>query len=182
MPHLVAPTVTVRDSFLAAMAEFAADGGGGPDDHSSIGEDLRSARWASDGGFEGYVDQVLAEALPATPRPPDRVACTTLWWVDGDEYLGRLAIRHELSPWLRQYGGHIGYAVRPSARRRGHAGAMLRASLPVAHGLGIDPALLTCDDTNVVSRRIIEGAGGVFEDQRADKLRFWLPTGPEDRR
>jgi predicted acetyltransferase len=73
-------------------------------------------------------------------------------------------------------GGHIGYDVRPSARRRGHATAMLRAALPVARGLGIESALVTCDEDNVASRKVIEANGGVFEDQRGDKLRFWIPT------
>jgi predicted acetyltransferase len=54
---------------------------------------------------------------------------------------------------------------------------MLAAALPVASRLGVDPALLTCDATNVASRKVIEAAGGVLEDQRGEKLRFWLPTG-----
>ncbi|MEO5663968.1 MAG: GNAT family N-acetyltransferase, partial [Nocardioides sp.] len=103
--------------------------------------------------------------------------------VDGDDYLGRISCRHELTDWLAEYGGHVGYEVRPSARRQGHATTMLRAVLPHVHALGIDPALLTCDDTNVASRKVIEAAGGVFEDQRLNKLRFWLPTmsKPADR-
>jgi len=48
-----------------------------------------------------------------------------LWWVDGSELLGRLSIRHELTDALRELGGHIGYVVRPSACRQGHANAML---------------------------------------------------------
>jgi predicted acetyltransferase len=94
----------------------------------------------------------------------------------GTEYFGRLAIRHRLTPLLLEAGGHIGYDVRPSARRQGHATAMLRAALPIAHSLGIDPALITCDDDNVASRRVIEVNGGVYEDQRGVKLRFWVPT------
>lgn len=65
--------------------------------------------------------------------------------------LGRLAIRHRLTLQLREVGGHIGYHVRPSARRYGHATAMGRAALPVARNLGIESALLTCDITNVAS-------------------------------
>ena len=38
----------------------------------------------------------------------------------------------------------------------GHATAMLAAALPVARSLGIDPALLTCDDDNIASRKVIE--------------------------
>ena len=53
---------------------------------------------------------------------------------------------------------------------------MLAAALPVAAGLGIDPALVTCDDINLGSRKAIEHNGGVFEDQRGVKLRYWVPT------
>src|SRR5665647_3411714 len=105
-----------------------------------------------------------------------KVPETLLWWVDGDEYLGRLSIRHQLTDALREFGGHIGYMVRPSARGQGHARALLAAALPIARDLGIDPALLTCDADNVGSRRVIESNGGVLEDQREDKLRFWVPT------
>ena len=54
---------------------------------------------------------------------------------------------------------------------------MLQAALPVARGLGIDQALLTCDVDNEASRKVILSAGGVLEDQRDGKLRFWVPTG-----
>ena len=101
---------------------------------------------------------------------------TTLWWVNEQEYLGRLAIRHRLTPTLLNFGGHIGYDVRPSARRRGHATAMLAEALPLAAKLGIDPVLVTCDDDNTGSKKVIEANGGVFEDQRGVKLRYWIPT------
>jgi predicted acetyltransferase len=91
-------------------------------------------------------------------------------------YLGRISVRHRLTPALWEIGGHIGYDVRPSARRRGHATAMLRLALPVAHRLGIDPALITCDSANVASRRVIERNGGVFEDERRGTLRYWVRT------
>lgn len=104
--------------------------------------------------------------------------CTTLWYVDGTAYLGRVAIRHRLTPALLAVSGHIGYDVRPSARRRGHATAMLRQALPVAAELGIDSALVTCDWDNVGSRTIIERCGGRFEDRREHKLRYWIATAP----
>ena len=53
---------------------------------------------------------------------------------------------------------------------------MLAQSLPVTAGLGIDPALVTCDTDNVASRKVIEAAGGELEDERHGKLRFWVPT------
>ncbi|MFB9239111.1 GNAT family N-acetyltransferase [Plantactinospora siamensis] len=179
MPTLTAPIERVRESFLAAMAEFRAEGRGDRQDFSMIGSEIRAHAdtWSSAEGFARFVAELRAQALPESPRPAGYVPSTTLWWVDGAEYLGRIAVRHRLTPSLLEFGGHIGYDVRPTARRRGHATAMLRAVRPVARELGIDPALLTCDVDNAVSRRVIERNGGVFEDQRGDKLRFWVPTG-----
>jgi predicted acetyltransferase len=179
MPELVRPTTTVHRSFLAAMAEFQAEGRGGPDDHTMVGGEIRghAPGWAAFGNFERYVRELRAEALEETPRPPLFVPSTTLWWVDGSEYLGRLAIRHRLTPVLLEEGGHIGYDVRPSARRLGHATAMLRAALPIARELGITLALITCDTDNEASRRVIETNGGVLEDERNGKQRYWARTG-----
>lgn len=175
---LVAPAERVHASFLAAMAEFRAEGRGGPDDESMVGREIREfgGRWETPTGFAEYARALREQALEDAPRPSGFVPCTTLWWVDGAEYLGRLAIRHRLTPYLREIGGHIGYDVRRSARRRGHATRMLRAALPVACDLGIESALITCDEDNVPSRKVIEKNGGVLEDQRGDVLRFWVPT------
>jgi predicted acetyltransferase len=180
MPQLIAPTVRVQASFLEALEEFRGEGRGGPADASMIGRDIERLvdTWHDPQVFAGYVDGLRADAREETPRAEGMVACTTLWYVDGDTFLGRLAIRHRLTPWLLEYGGHIGYDVRASARRRGHATAMLRAGLPIARALGIDPALITCDTDNVASRRVIEANGGVLEDRRGCKLRYWVATGP----
>lgn len=178
MPQLSLPTVEVHRSFLAAMAEFRSEGRGGGADNSMVGRDLRErgGRWSDPEVFRRYVAQVISDAREDTPRPAGYVPATTLWWVDGDEYLARISIRHRLTPPLLEWGGHIGYDVRPSARRRGYATQMLAAARPVAARLGIDPALITCDLDNVGSRKVIEANGGVLEDKRAGKLRFWMPT------
>jgi predicted acetyltransferase len=180
VPELIRPVEHVRESYVAAMVEFQAEGRGGPDDQTMIGAEIRryGPTWHSQEGFARYVRDLRAEAQEDTPRPAGIVPATTLWWVEGAEYLGRLAIRHRLTPKLLDVGGHIGYDVRPSARRRGHATAMLRAALPIAAGLGIDRALITCDVDNLGSRKVIEACGGEFEDQRGVKLRFWVPTSP----
>lgn len=180
MAELVLPREAVRASFLEAMEELRAEGRGGPGDASMVGVEIRaySRVWSSPEGFSGYVAQLRAQALPETPRPRGHVPCTTWWWVEGDTYLGRVAVRHELNDWLREVGGHIGYDVRPSARRRGHATAMLAAVLPLARALRIDPALVTCDHDNTASRKVIEANGGRLEDARRGKLRYWVPTAP----
>jgi predicted acetyltransferase len=175
---LAAPTVAVRISFLEAMSEFEAEGRFAADHDSMMSrERLRYGEsWEGEVGFAAYVQGLQDDADPARLRSTHLVPSTTLWWIEGDQYLGRLAIRHRLNERLLEIGGHIGYDVRPSARKRGHATAMLGESLPYARALGIDPALLTCDTDNVASRKVIEANGGVFEDERQGKLRYWVPT------
>ena len=178
MAALVDPDLALKDSFLAAMGEFAEEGRSG--DGSGIGRDLEqwTGRWESDGGFAAYVAEKLDEREHLADR--DWVLCTNLWWVDEAGYIGRMSIRHTLNDWLADVGGHIGYDVRRSRRREGHATAMLAAALPVARDLGIEKALLTCDEDNIASRLVIERNGGVLEDVRKGKLRYWVPTGLRD--
>jgi predicted acetyltransferase len=171
--ELIDPSTTLRTSFLAAIAEFRADR-----DFPTpwFVTDVEAQALTDAAGFAAYVARVLSERESAAGRAEWFVPMTTLWWVHGDEVLGRLAIRHRLTPALETAGGHIGYDVRPSARRQGHATAMLHAALPIAHALGINPALLTCETTNTASRRVIEANDGQFLDARGSKYRYLLPT------
>jgi predicted acetyltransferase len=164
---LVPPTVRVQGSYLAAVREYLSEGR-----YTDLGLNLLTDPDA----FAAHVAALTAKALPQTPRRAGTVPETTLWWVDGGEFLGRISIRHQLTEALRQVGGHIGYDVRPTARRCGHATAMLGAALPVAARLGVDPALVTCDLDNVASRRVIQANGGVPDETGGQKLRFWVPT------
>ena len=174
MPELVLPTLSVRESFLEAMEEFVGEGASNSQTAAWI--EHNAPGWQEPQVFAVFCEAVRADALEETPRPQAHVPCTTLWWVDGDDYLGRIAIRHRLTDFLLEVGGHIGYDVRPTRRREGHATEMLRQSLPWARDLGIGPALVTCDDDNVGSIRGIENAGGVLEDVRGTKRRYWVPT------
>lgn len=170
MALLIAPDVSYHSSWLEGSAEF--DGahrhGGG---ECPPLEELRDAL-----SFRRFVDTLLKDALPESPRKPGYVPCTYLWIVDGDVFLGSLAIRHELNDFLLNEGGHIGYSVRPSARRRGHALKALADALPMARELGIFRALITCDEDNAGSRATIEKNGGIYEDTRNGKRRYWVDT------
>lgn len=179
MAALHEPDVRFQASFLKAMADFAAEGRGADGDLSMIGRDLRTwgPLWDDPATFAAYVAEVRALALPETPRPPGFVPTLTYWWGEGTEYLGRIVLRHPLTDHLLEVGGHIGYDVPPAWRRQGHATAMLRAMLPLAgREARVSQVLVTCDVDNVGSRRVIEACGGVLEDQRSGKLRFWVPT------
>jgi predicted acetyltransferase len=182
--QLVDPSPRYRRSYLAMLDEFAAAG----DEHY-----VRLPSWAAEGDvpevdftreaiedpdvFAEMVQFLLEHREDDAPRPRAYVPWTELWMIDEDEVVGRISLRHDLNELLFTWGGHIGYAVRPSARRRGHATSALTGILEVCRERGIDPVLVTCDVDNVASRRTIEGAGGVYEDTRDGKLRYWISLG-----
>jgi predicted acetyltransferase len=172
MPELIDPTSKLRTSFVAAVKEFRAD-----QDYPVpwFVEDVDPQALVDPAAFEAYTVRVINERTASGVRP-GFVPMTTLWWADGEQFLGRMAIRHHLTPALEKWGGHIGYDVRPSARRQGHATAMLAAALPIAKSLGISQALVMCDKTNVASRRVIEANGGQLIDLTDQKRRYWVPT------
>lgn len=179
MPQLVTPSLAQADSFRAGMAEFAAEGRGGPTDTDTmLGRELREygPGWHTDAGLLAFIESLRQAADPAIEPPNGWVHCSTFWWVDGPSYLASIRIRHRLTPQLEQMGGHIGYDVAPSARLRGHGTAMLAAALPKAAELGIDSALITCSADNTGSRKIIESNAGLLCDERNGNLRFWVPT------
>jgi predicted acetyltransferase len=174
VPELIDPTVRLRTSFLAAVAEFRQDC---DTPLPWFVTDIDPSALTDAAAFDAYVTRLLGERdETAATRWDGFVPMTTLWWAEGDKMLGRLAIRHRLTPALERAGGHIGYDVRPRARRRGHATAMLAAALPIAASLGVTQALLTCDDTNSPSQRVIEALGGRFIDTVDHKHRYWVPT------
>ena len=180
MPQLLLPSAVLAPSYRAAMADFAAEGRGSPEDDSALGRQLRdfAAQWHTEEGFERFLAKLRADADTSQPPPANWVHSSTYWWSEGEEFLGAIRIRHQLTPALLEHGGHIGYDIAPKARRRGHGTAMLRAALPIAAGLGVERALITCDADNIGSRKVIEANGGVLEDERAGMLRFWAPTAP----
>jgi len=91
---------------------------------------------------------------------------------------GAIDIRHELNDYLLQYGGHIGYGIRPSQRRKGYASQMLTLALPIVKELGISKALITCDKNNTGSAKTIMNNGGILENEviNGDEItqRYWI--------
>jgi GNAT superfamily N-acetyltransferase len=183
LPQFASPDARFHESWLEALRESHDEGRHDQLDEGVLEDREEFGRYcaALNAGVShpGEPDFYLAR-LYGTPLPgvwvDGYVPQTVVWWVAGDEYLGRLSIRHRLTPHLLYHGGNIGFEVRPSARRRGHATAMLGAALPLAAALGIDPARIDCDTANLASRAVIERNGGVLDEERDGNLYFWVPT------
>ena len=94
------------------------------------------------------------------------VPSTTYWMVDTDQgqFIGEGNIRHILTPSLLRYGGHIGYAIRASLWNKGYGTAQLGLLLNKGAELNISKALITCDDENTASQKVIEKNGGIYQD------------------
>ena len=89
-------------------------------------------------------------------------------YVDEDEVAGMVNIRPEAlsHPYLKKFGGHIGYSVRPDRRRKGIGTSMLKDCLILCKKkFALKRVLITCLKENEGSRKVIINNGGVFENE-----------------
>ncbi len=168
MLFLAEPSHAYKESFLEGVREFQVEG-------RALFLDLNSL--AAD--FAAYL-QYLQDQKDRSKLPSHLVPASEFWLIDNDEYVGRLSLRHELNEALLTWGGHIGYEIRPSKRKRGYGKAILRLSLEKARERGLHRVLVTCDEDNIGSKKIIEYNGGKLENaisvegMPVRKLRYWI--------
>lgn len=167
--EFVPPSLVYEESFAKAVEELRKE--------NSMGfwEEIGSPK-----SIKEYV-QIRIDHSQGKHLPQGWIPATTYWLMDGGEVIGEANLRHELTPQLRVEGGHIGYWIRPSRRGQGYGRKILELVLrKAAEDIGITRFLVTCDETNAASKKIIESNGGVFEkaqDLGADKpkkLLFWI--------
>lgn len=132
---------------------------------------------------EHNVIEYFNDMRDTTKLPPNYVPSYNYFAVDGDKFIGEIHIRVRLVPHLINYGGHIGYAINPKYRKMGYGKEMLKLGLEKAKDLiEEDNILITCDDDNIGSYKVIEYNGGILENKvenedQGEKFltrRYWI--------
>jgi len=162
---LVPPTMELRSAFLEMADEFHL---AGEDRYDSARDD-----------FTAYLERV-EQFSTGRDLSPDRVQSDEYWLISEGRLIGRSGLRHRLTPALENEGGNIGYDIRPSKRRKGYGTLILKLTLEKARDLGLERVLVTCDEDNVGSAKIIENNGGVLGGKGASErsgksvLQYWI--------
>ena len=164
--QLVKPVIKYKKSFIQGAKEFQKEG-------RNVDLDIEDL----DKNFDKFVTKLLNEELGIGLKD-GYIPASTLWLIDNDEFIGKVSIRHTLTEKLLQEGGHIGYEIRPSKRKMGYGTKILALAVISAKNLGIEKILVTCDDDNIGSYKIIEKNGGILENkigyQGKLKRRYWI--------
>jgi predicted acetyltransferase len=172
MIFLTEPAPQYKDSFLEGLHEFQQEGRMLNYNPQRIQKDFNS--------LLRHI-QIHKDRSKISPH---LVPTTEYWLIEGDEYggiyIGTFSLRHELNDMFMRFGGHIGYQIRPSQRLRGYGKELLRLGLQKARQFGFTRVLITCDENNLSSQKVIEYNGGQFENSvyiegsPVQKLRYWI--------
>lgn len=164
--QLIKPTKEFEESWHEALTEFQAEG--------------RKGFWnweKEPTSLEDYIS-LTSQNSNGENVPDGWVPSSTFWLIDHGEFVGHTNLRHTLNDFLKEIGGHIGYYIRPSARGKGYGTKILELALIEAKKLGIKKALISCNETNIASKRVIEKNNGQFQDKILKDgepiLRFWI--------
>lgn len=165
--HLESPSIRYKHCYLQAMVEAKDE----PITLLYVPEANQS--------FDDFIKQ-LRERARGENLPDGWVPESVYWLVDKGVFIGRVSIRHSLNAFLLQVSGHIGYCIRPLKRKMGYGTAILSLGLQEAKKLGLQRVLVTCDEDNMGSRKIIEKNGGKLEnivsigEDKPRKRRYWI--------
>lgn len=124
----------------------------------------------------------LDEDLDFENIKPGRVPASTYFSVrkSDNKIIGIVNIRHDFNEYLENYGGHIGYSIRPTQRRKGYGYKQLKLALEKCLEIPINKVLITCRENNIGSAKTIESCRGIYEDTRfcekenVNLKRYWI--------
>ncbi|MGR3764359.1 GNAT family N-acetyltransferase [Rossellomorea sp. NS-SX7] len=169
--RLVKPSPEYKEEYLDFHKEW-----------KSSGEDMIPWVIKKDPSDFNEMIQSLLDAEKGKNLPQGWVPDTTFWLVEeNNRVLGVVNIRHSLTENLMNSGGHVGYGIRPSERKKGYATKLLSLSLEKTKELGIDATLVVCDKWNEASKRTILNNGGISDKDFIEEdgnviLRFWIKS------
>ena len=168
---LIKPSQEHKNQAIEFIQEFL--------DHNS---DINGA-----GGLDRYLEdydkwlQMLEDYNQGINLPKDYVPSITYFVIrkNDNKIIGMTSIRYYLNDYLLEFGGHIGYGVRPTERRKGYATMILRLAISKCRELNIEKVLLTCDKSNIGSAKSIKKNFGVLENEIMndnDEIvqRYWI--------
>lgn len=170
--YLIAPSLEYEEEILSYRQEFLAAGGKEQGGFGTLLTVDSAAQWIQDAK-----DALSESACREGYVPASQYICVR---ESDKKIVGTIQIRHYLNDYLAQYGGHIGYSVRPSERKKGYATWMLANSLPLCRSLNLDKVLITCKNDNEGSRRVIKNNNGVYEqtvynpNQNVYMEKYWI--------
>ena len=134
-------------------------------EHISNGEqELHGGALIEKMPYTKWLKQIKANANEATVNP-EWVVSSTFFAMTNEKIIGMIDIRHLLNQMLREYGGHIGFGVRPSERSKGFATEILMEGLKHCNTIGLHEIMLACYKENAASSKTILKCGGVFEKE-----------------
>ena len=160
MFKLVFPTLAYKDKAIDFINEFK-------EYNSEINGSGALDLYLDDSTYEEWLGKVLKDIDVANVEKP-RVPALTYFYVreEDDKIVGMINIRLALNDFLRTEGGHIGYCIRPTERRKHYATEMLKKALEVYDTMSIKEVLLGCDKDNAASAGVIKNCGGVLIEER----------------
>lgn len=85
-----------------------------------------------------------------------------------NKIIGTINVRWNLTEKVKQFGGNIGYGIRPTERRKGYNKMNLYLGLIEAKKIGLDKVMLDCDIENLGSSKTMEALGGKLERTEID--------------
>ena len=157
--RLVFPTIDYKDKATEYIKEFY-------EYDSEINGTGALDRFLQESTYEKWLEECI-RAMDIANMRENKVPDLTYFYVreSDDRIVGMINIRLALNDFLRKEGGHIGYSVRPTERRKGYGTDMLAEGLKVCERVGIREVLVSCDKVNVASAGVIKNCGGVLKDE-----------------
>lgn len=156
---MVFPNIAYKSKAIEFINEFHAYGS---EIHGSGSLD----RFLREATYEEWLKKVLRDIDIANISEP-RVPALTYFYVreDDDKIIGMINIRLALNDFLAREGGHIGYSVRPTERKKHYATFMLKDALPVCRMIGLEDVIVTCDKSNIASANVIKNCDGKLDEE-----------------